>query len=88
MMWAELLMLLGLGLVVFAISFAYGRREAQRNASETADMKERLDFALAEIADLRTRVRVLETLATDEERRIARDIAGLRDQQGPPRAAE
>ncbi len=53
----------------------HGGGEAMR--SELAAMKSRLDASTSEVAKLQQRVQVLETLVTDEDRRLSAQIGQL-----------
>lgn len=83
MLWSELVLGFGIGLIVFAMAIAFGRREAGRAAAELESVTARLNVALSEIEDLRGRVAVLEKLATDDERKVAREIDKLRGTDTP-----
>ena len=60
-----------------------GRREAEGDAAELGGIVSDLH---KEVARLKDRVRVLEKLVTDDDRRLADEIERLRREDGRPRA--
>lgn len=60
-----------------------GRREAERDAAELGGIVSDLH---KDVARLKDRVRVLEKLVTDDDRRLADEIERLRREDGRPRA--
>ena len=85
-LWVEFFLIALLVLILAVSSFAFGRgaaRRRQREAEAAVDgeMAERLAASQAEVAELRSRLEVLEKLAVDPETRLSDDIERLR--RGP-----
>jgi cell division protein FtsB len=78
------LMLIGLflavgGVIIAFLGFSYERRKLVLNAQIAADnARAQSGDTVAEIARLKDRVSVLEKLVTDDDRRLASEIARLR----------
>lgn len=91
-LWVEFLLVGVLCLVMIASSVAFGRGSAKRRQEEAdkavdEELTRRLAASQSEVSELRSRLEVLERLATDPEARVAAEIEKLkRDSDSQPGA--